>query len=68
MSKRTICLILIWISLNLLLSIFWPDIEEAANASRPCEAVGGEAFLWLAPSEVVFALSMLWKDKERTDG
>lgn len=68
MNKRTVCLILIWIALNLLLSIFWPDIKEAANASRPCEAYGGESLLWLVPSEVVFVLSMLWDKKERTDG
>lgn len=68
MNKRTVCLIFVWIFLNLLLSIFWPDIKEAANASRACEAIGGESFLWLVPSEVVFALSMLWKKKERADG
>ena len=68
MKKRTACLILIWVALNLLVSIFYPSIKDAVSAKRPCEAVGGEAFLWLVPSEVVFALSMLWKDKERADG
>ena len=68
MKKRTACLILIWVFLNLTLSLFWSDIKEIANATRYCEAVGGEAFLWLVPSEVVFALSMLWKDEERADG
>ncbi len=68
MKKRTLRLIIIWAALCLILSIFWPVIKETANASRPCDAVGGEAFLWLVLSEVVFVLSMLWDKKEGADG
>lgn len=68
MKKRTLRLIVIWAVLCLILSVFYPGIKEAANASRPYAAVGGEVFLWLVPSEVVFALAMLWNKKERADG
>lgn len=68
MKKRTMCLIITWTVLCLMLAIMYPSIKDAANSSRYCEAVGGEAFLWLLPSEVVFALSMLWNKKERADG
>ena len=68
MKKRTMCLIIIWTVLCLMLAIMYPSIKDAANSSRYSEAVGGEAFLWLMPSEVVLALSMLWNNKENADG
>ena len=68
MKKRTLCLLVIWAVLCLILSIIYPAIKEAANATRPFPAVGGEMFLWLLPSEVVLAISMLWDKKERNDG
>lgn len=68
MKKKTLFLLLIWVVLCLMVAVMYPTVKDAANASRPCAAVGGEAFLWLMPSEVVFALSMLFDKKERADG
>ena len=68
MKKRIICLILIWTVLCLMLATMYPAIKDAANSSRYSDAIGGEVFLWLVPSEVVLALSMLWEKKEKADG
>lgn len=68
MKKRTMCLIITWTVLCLMLAIMYPSIKDAANSSRYCEAVGGEAFLWLMPSEVVLAFSMLWEKEKSFDG
>lgn len=68
MKKRTMLLIIIWTVLCLMIAIMYPSIKDAANSSRYSEAVGGEAFLWLMPSEVVLVLSMLWEKEKREDG
>ena len=54
--KKTSWLIVLWLSLNLLLLILWPSIREIANASRPCDAIGGEYLLWLLPTVMFMCL------------
>ena len=66
--KRTLLLLLIFALLCLVLSVFWPAIKESANAKRPASAIGGEYVLWFIPSEIVFALSMLFEKKGKKGG
>lgn len=63
--KKIIIYILIWAVLCLFLSIFWPYIKDAANASRPGDALGGEMFLWLCPPMIVYAFSKIVSRKGR---
>ncbi len=59
--------ILLWAVLMLAVAMMWPGVKEYANASRPCEGIGGEYFLWMFPSMIVYAASMLLSNKETDD-
>ena len=51
----------------LAVAMMWPEVKIVANAARPCEAIGGEYFLWLFPSMIIYGLSMVFGNKETDD-
>ena len=65
--KRIRFLVLMWIAMYLVLLIFWPVIKETANASRPCDAIGGEYLLWVLPT-VTFICLMPDTREEKKNG